>query len=236
MSSLPFEVPHLRPERLADPVSTDSDRLRRSLEKRDDQLGLWDYRALLDWVDCYGTYEETCYFLPRAFRFMIDNPKDAFDLATYVFQYANEYRAEIEADGLMGEVRNAIRECLDVWTERFAICAKCGNHVTGGELVDDSLAELARGKTFADIATSWIDDLARSETPARRLWYLEIARATIVGESEMTRYAKIAVLTDRDALRGTLTWLEGVPEGDKPQEEHWLSNLEMLRGFAEDGG
>ncbi len=192
MSEIKLIIPHPRPRLLSDPYHDHGpEHLALLLEKSDDEFNWQDFQCLLGPFVPSGTYEESVYFLPLAFDYILANEDEALDLVTSLVWFASEYSAQLESDDALDAVRAKLFQCLDFWISDFVVnhvdhiaCRAKGwglkyfDHVRNSELLMEALGDLIRFKTHADLTYSFFDDLASADFSAvKSAWFLELARA-----------------------------------------------------------
>ena len=122
MSTSDLKLPHPRPRSLSNPFHYRTpDHLASVLATSDRDLKWHDFRCLLGPFSPAGTYEESAYFLPFAFDYILTHDEDALDLVTSLVWFASEYAPQLEHDGALDAVRAKLKQCLDHWTADFII-------------------------------------------------------------------------------------------------------------------
>ena len=185
-------MPRQRPTQLSDPYHDFSEKeLETFLAVPDDKLESNHLHCLLDPILPAGTYEETAYFLPLAFQFLIDHGEPAGDLVGCVVGFASNYAQQLEADGSLGDVRDALRSMLRHWTREFVVrhvkrdagqegkwISDHFDFVNNSSLVAEAIDELIRFEKHADIAVNFIRSLADHKgDPTKAAWLLEYYRS-----------------------------------------------------------
>ena len=186
-----MKIPYSRPTRLSDPHSDFTpETLDQLLAVPDDKLEWHHLQNLLGPFLPAGTYQESVYFLPLAFEFLL-RENDALDLTTSVTWFVSEYGDDLARDGLLDECRSSIEACLLHWTRDFTVehfdrdaCAAKGwrrsyfDYVRRSEAVCKTLCDLDRFARHADLADRFITQLASSTQPVSSGWFLEFPRPT----------------------------------------------------------
>jgi hypothetical protein len=181
-----------RPARLSDPCHDNSAKsLQDLLALSDDELTWSDFRTLLGPHLPAGTYQEVAYFLPLAFRYIREHPDEALDLCSSLVWFCSEYSKQLQADGFLESVREAIAGLLHHWTKSFELmhfdelaCRAKGwrtkhfDHVKNSEVVYQSLEDLVEYVANADLAETFISGLASFQgDPTRAAWLVEAVRS-----------------------------------------------------------
>lgn len=105
-----FYVPYPRPKSLSDPFHDNfCSTLEQLLNTPDENLDSSDFRILLGPYLPPGTYEETCYFSPLAFQYILTHDDDDLGLITSLVWYCSEYVWRLRADKIVNDARSAIR-------------------------------------------------------------------------------------------------------------------------------
>lgn len=212
-----FRVKYPRPKKLSDPHSDFTPMLLDEiLSTPDKQLYLRHYKNLLGPFLPAGKYEESVYFLPSAFRYLLTHEADALELGTSLIWFSSEYASKLEKDKLLDTVRDCIHELLDYWTRKFivihfdkAACREKGwgdyyfDYVENSEAVTQATADLVRFEKHADLAEKFIWDLALNDEndPIKAAWFLEYSRNRIRAAYRPPDYEPIQYLiNDIDSL------------------------------------
>jgi hypothetical protein len=184
--------PYSRPQTLSDPYNDwHSGQAERLLEVPDDKLEWHHYQGYLGPHLPAGTYEESVYFLPGAFRMLKEEEEHSLDLADPIIGFISKNASQLEADDLLESCRTEVMECLGQWTQTFAVihfdrdaCLKKGwkrlyfDYVKGIETVCQMLSELDRFEKHADLADRFITSLAQPTVePTKSAWFLELVRS-----------------------------------------------------------
>jgi len=169
-------IHQLRPHHLSDPFSDFApEHLKRLLAVRDDEMGWSEFQQLLGPCLPAGTYDESVYFLPKAFQYLVAFEREAFDLVTAVIGFCSKYADELTADHYMHHVKGKLRDCLKWWTRDFRVH---NDFVENVPLICQSLEDLVRFNRHRDIALDFFrsltDNLAQ---PVAACWFLALVRA-----------------------------------------------------------
>ncbi len=193
MSISTFRVKHPRPRKLSDPYHDFSpDMLEELLAIPDDKLKEHQYLQLLGPILPAGTYEESVYFLPGAFRYLIvQSPDDYLDIIPSVIGFVSKNTKYLEKDRILDEVRACIRECFTHWTSHFIVVHRrsgndernrtpaYGDYVRNSETIQVAIRELVKWEQPSDLAEAFVQELAdNTSNPLKAAWYLEYARAS----------------------------------------------------------
>ena len=181
-----------RPVSLSDPYNDFSEKSLRELLSIPDEEMKWNhYQKLLGPFLPAGTYQESVYFLPRAFEYLKSHEDCALDLITSVIWFASEQSALLERDGLLQSTRTCIRDCLNQLTNRFLVvhfdreeCRAKGwgrayfDYVENCEAVCQGTTDLVRFSAHKDLALDLVDSLARHcVDPVKAAWFLAYANS-----------------------------------------------------------
>lgn len=228
-----FRVKYPRPTKLSDPYHDFSgDMLAKLLAVPDDELNNVQYRLLLGPHLPAGTYEEIVYFVPGAFRYLLEK-EDAFEFTYSLIGFVSQNAERLESDGILETVRDCIRECFERWTVEFVGDSPQLDfyHVAH---IDDLIDELVRFKTHVDISQAFVRELAYNDTdPVKAAWFLELVRFRreefqILGDSK-PKHPTIERLTDDEkrlniAAQLVKRWLIG----DGPAPTYWRDTFKLL--------
>ncbi|MBC7813930.1 MAG: hypothetical protein H7175_22440 [Burkholderiales bacterium] len=171
-----FRVKYPRPKKLSDPFRDFSgDTLAKLLATPDDELSNVQYRLLFGPHLPAGTYEEIVYFVPGAFRYLLEKA-DSYEFTYSLIGFVSQNAERLKEDGILEIVRDCIRECLAHWTEKFIIAdPNTGLYYTAH--IGDFIDQLVKFRTHVDLAETFVRDLAYNETdPVKAAWFLEYAR------------------------------------------------------------
>jgi hypothetical protein len=188
MAIAEFRVPHPRPKKLSDPHYDFTWKLLAELlATPDDQLEMRHYRNLLGPHLPAGTYDESVYFLPGAFQYMLrQDVSGALDLITPIIGFIAYNQKYLHEDGLLDSALDCIRELFAYWTSRFqVICLapqpgqeqrraiKYSYYVENQAQIVFTTSELVRFSTNAALAEEFVCDLAlNSNDPIKAAWFL----------------------------------------------------------------
>ncbi len=180
-----------RPLRFSDPFKDFTpDQLKELLATPDESMGWRDYWNILGFLPA-GNYDESVYFLPLAFDYVLARDEDALDLVTPLVWFISEHVAELETDGRLNAARAMLTRCLRHWTRKFDVihfdedaCRVKGwrlayfDYVEGVEVVCECLTDMVRYRAHCDLAENLIRDLSSHlDRPLEASWFLELARA-----------------------------------------------------------
>ena len=124
MSIASFRVKHPRPRKLSDPYHDFSAKmLEELLALPDDKLKAHHYVQLLGPTLPAGTYKESVYFLPVAFRHLLALTPDDYtlELIRSIIGFVAINTSWLEKDRILDTVRGCIQECFDHWTNQFIV-------------------------------------------------------------------------------------------------------------------
>jgi hypothetical protein len=187
-----MKIPYSRPTSLSDPFHDFTPEwLEQLLATSDDNLKWNDFVSLLGPFMPAGTYAESVYFLPLAYRYL-DGGEHALDVTTSVCWFISEYAERLAKDGLLDECRAEMRVLLLGWVSDFTVKhfdrddrtrmgwgLICKDIVFNCETLCQTLEDLFRFVRHMDLADGFIMELALSEKPVSGAWFLELARAHV---------------------------------------------------------
>jgi hypothetical protein len=187
-----FQVKHKRPDKLSDPhYDFTPDLLEEILATPDSQLEFHHYANLLGPYLPAGTYKESVYFLPGAFRYLLAHDNNQLDLITPIIGFISKNHKNLSGDGILEVARDCIRECLAYWTSEFQVihydqiaCREKGwgikyfDYVKYCEVIVMATAELVRFESETDLAEEFVRDLAfNTDNPLKAAWFLQYSRS-----------------------------------------------------------
>jgi len=232
-----------RPKTLSDPYHDfTEDGIREILSTPDDRFEWHHYQSVLGPFLPAGTYDESVYFLPGAFDFILRHDDDALDLITALVWFASEYSDRLADDGLLDAVRHNLLACFQHWTAHFVVihfdeegCRKKGwglkhfDYVYNIEAVCEGSCDLVRFETHRDLAESFFASLADfGDDPIKAAWFLECARSR--GDVRFPpRHPSIQNLLANDHLlhgAAKLVLAKLVPDEKSPT--YWTDTFEVL--------
>lgn len=186
---LPFRSKYPRPDRLSSKVVyVEDEKLKAILSKPDTELDWQDYGTLLSGSQRAGRYEELCYFLPWALRYMLSDDSEAQYCTIPVAHFISAEINHLAADGLLGACEDAFRRRFELWTATFVVNHRegvdpetqrpvCFDDVEKTDLVRDLIDALVSHPTLAAWGESLVESLAVArEAPVRSAWFLEFLR------------------------------------------------------------
>ncbi len=198
MSASEIRLPYLRPRSLSDPFHDHGpDHLAALISTPDQDLKWHDYQCILGPFLPAGTYEESAYFLPLAFDYVLKNDEDALDLVTSLVWFTSEYALQLKHDSALDAARTKLKQCFTQWTGDFVIrhfdrdaCRGQGwglsyfDYIRHSETVGEATNDLIRFETHGDLALAFFTDLAIAESDAvKSAWFLECARAHLSNDA-----------------------------------------------------
>ena len=244
-----FHVPYSRPKSLSDPHHDNFKyELKELLTAPDESLNFSQFRSLLGPYLPAGTYEETCYFLPFAFTYILTHDDDALDFVTTLVWYCSEYADKLRYDRILEDARQGIRKCLDHWTKQFEVihfdaegCRAKGwglehfDYVRNTEVVGQALEDLMRFHSNSDLAVTFITELCQSSESVKQAWFLELLRGKLKGDpycppnyEEIDRIceSKRRIRTLVAAVKSTVVPFEKSPT-------YWSDSLALVETYCE---
>jgi hypothetical protein len=235
--------PYPRPQKLSDPYG---DWFLGTAEKLlavpDDKLEWHHYQGYLGPHLPAGTYEESVYFLPGAFK-MFKEQEHSLDLASPVIGFISKNASQLEADGLLESCRTEVTECLDEWTRNFIVihfdkdaCLEKGwnkrpyfDYVKGVETVCETLCELDRFEMHGDLADVFITNLAQPTVePEKSAWFLELVRAQDDVRSPPNRQSFLNLFADQDILLEKQLAVEKYVLDKTPSPTYWRDAFKKI--------
>ncbi|MBC7813932.1 MAG: hypothetical protein H7175_22450, partial [Burkholderiales bacterium] len=157
-----------------------------------------------------GTYDESVYFLPGAFRYFIANEEYALEIVTALIGFVSIHKDRLEQDGILEIVRDCIRECFERWTGEFVVVhdlmaegapVAYFDYVKNTAFVASTIAELARFETHVDIAEKFLRDLTENDgDPVKAAWFLEFAASRFQYAEPIEHESIVALINDKDRL------------------------------------
>lgn len=190
-----------------------------------------------------GTYDESIYFLPGAFRYLLTHDADALDLITPIIGFISQNKKHLIEDGLWDTVRDCIRECLAYWTSKFQVihydkqaCRAKGWGISYADLVKNSefitmaVSDLVQFGTNADLAEEFIRDLALAiSNPVKSAWFLELSCSQYRPAYYLPDYGTILdLINDAELLLKAAVLVEEQVIPDEPSPTYWNDTFEML--------
>ncbi len=243
MQLIPLRVPYPRPRTLSDPNHDfDDEHLSRILRNADNGLDWADYQALLGPHLPAGTYEESVYFLPLAFTYMLEHDDTALDLVAALVGFVSLNADRLEEDRLLEGARRNIDVCFAHWSSEFSVihfdkraCEEKGwglayqDIVNHGDVICTGLCELVRFERHVDLAESFVYRLADHQVSSlRAAWFLALSAM----RWEVVRPPKHppiqALLTDRTLLEDAARMVVEERVEQEPSPTYWSDVLDGL--------
>ena len=247
MAPIRFDSPPPRPRRLGGRNCCVSKKtLEGILGKRNEELDWSDYRDLFNLCDGMDVYEDRIYFLPWAFEYLRDNPRDGFEYLSQIIWFVSEKEPRLTGDGLTPWCRKAIKTCFEEWTSFFTVVhydtAAClakqwvidhDDIVENSQVAADLLRDLLRFRTHGDLAVELSSSLVASgQADTQAAWFLELARSTWmffetggnVDLKPLVLEAKTAIrdlFTDRELLQREYDRLRETLVRAEPSPTYW---------------
>lgn len=244
MSSVSLHVRQPRPTSLSDPYGDFTEGILRDLlATPDDGMALPHFQNLFGPFLPAGTYEETVYFLPFAFAYILSHQEDALDLVTSLAWFVSEYGDELKSDGLFDGSREKFRECFAQWTRRFTVihfdegaCRLKGwglkycDCVENIEVVCEGTCDLVRFGRHADIVTEFVESLARHNgDDVRAAWFLEYARSQCDVYHPPDYPPILDILADRVVLESARAVVLAKRVNREPSPTYWRDTFAALQ-------
>jgi hypothetical protein len=241
-----FRVKQRRPDKLSDPhYDFSSEHLKELLATPDHQFEWHHYANLLGPHLPAGTYQESVYFLPGAFRYLLAHDLGALDVVTPIIGFVSQNHHGLDKDGILESARDCIRECLAHWTREFQVihfdekaCRQKGwgltyfDYVKNQELIGLATTDLVRFEHDADLAAEFVQNLAANiENPLKAAWFLEYSRSQ--GDVYFPPlYEPITrLINDEDLLLKAAVVVEQQVAPHEPSPTYWRDTFKTL-GFS----
>lgn len=243
-----------RPTKLSDPFwDFTEELLEELLNTPDNEMNWRHYQNFLGPHLPAGTYDEVVYFLPRAFDYMVACIMKAhdFDWENYqppnneileyvpraIVGFCSHHAEELQSDGILPHVREAIRECLRLWITKFEVVhrplpesgVRYFDYVIQSEDVNDFVENLIEFKRHGDLVVEFLEELANHEgNTTRAAWFLEIARSrrsdTVYTYTQ--HYAPAASLMfNRELIESAASMVRNMPT---PSPTYWPDTFKTL--------
>jgi hypothetical protein len=222
--------------------------LKELLNTPDESLNFSQFRSLLGPYLPAGTYEETCYFLPFAFTYILTHDDDALELVTSLVWYCSEYTDKLRADRILEDSRQGIRECLDHWTKQFEVvhfdaegCRAKGwglehfDYVRNTEAVGQALEDLMRFHSHSDLAITFITELRQSNEPVKQAWFLELLRSKLNGDPYCPpNYEEIdRLFENKRRIRTLVAAVKNTVVPFEKSPTYWSDSLALVETYSE---
>lgn len=238
-------IPHKRPLRFSDPFHDfDEVSLRELIETPDSEMTGCHYQQILGPFLPAGTYEESVYFLPAAFDWLVANSGDSLDLVTPVIWFCSEYCSDLQRDGALDSCRQRLSACLSEWTCRFEVrhfdaadCAAKGwrrtyfDYVLMSETLCEATSDLVRFETHADIAFDFYRHLSSScASVSEAAWHLDLAAAYTRQEiySPPSDDRVVTPLTDRNSILSASAIVSAALPTFSRDQSYWQDTFKAL--------
>jgi hypothetical protein len=245
MSISSFRVKHPRPRKLSNPYDDFTpEMLRNLLSVQDHKLQFNHYRDLLGPHLPAGTYRESVYFLPGAFRYLISHDADALELITPIIGFTSQNKNALEKDGILEIVRSCIRECFDQWSKQFRVIhfdkdasRKNGwginylDIVENSEAVSEAIIDLVRFEQHLDIAEEFVRQLANNQTdPIKAAWFIEYSRRQYAPARRPPENKSIKqLINDKERLRAAAQLARQHIVAQTTSPTYWRDTFKKLR-------
>lgn len=210
-----FETPFRHPVLLSDPggdfySETEQRKLRGIVDKSPRDLDWSDFRDIFQVGLPAGNFEECAFYFPWAIAYVRDQRDDAGEFMSNLVWWASDHHDElIAAERLIDRVRDAMKACLEHWTNFFEFEQSAEPtrnairfnppSVKNSGTVCEFIDELCRFRTHADIAVDFLEAIsAPTATPIQSAWYLEIVYQFTCGFCRLatkSQLRKRAILT-----------------------------------------
>src|SRR5688572_4895915 len=239
-----FRVPYSRPKTLSDPHH-DNFRyaLKELLNTPDESLNFSQFRNLLGPYLPAGTYEETCYFLPLAFTYILAHDEDALELVTSIVWYCSEYAEKLRTDKILEYAKQGIQTCLEHWTKQFEVvhfdaegCRAKGwgldhfDYVRNIEPIGQALDDLMRFHAHSDLAVSFVGELRQSSDSVKQAWFLELLRSKLSADPYCPpNYPEIVQLfEDKKRIRTVVNSVKDTVVPFEKSPTYWSDSLVII--------
>ncbi|MEO8608178.1 MAG: hypothetical protein ABI690_09870 [Chloroflexota bacterium] len=189
MSIATFRIKYPRPKKLSDPYHDFTpDMLEEILAIPDDKLKGYHFLQILGPTLPAGTYEESVYFLPGAFRYLITDDEYAPTLINPIVEFISKNAERLAKDKILDAARECIHEAFDYWTNQFVVVHRRAPSINKVKRLGYSdyaknfgavwimIVELLKYGTDDDIAEDFVQSLSdNTSNPIKAAWYLTCA-------------------------------------------------------------
>jgi hypothetical protein len=236
----PLDVAYPRPTVLSDPFHDFfADTTRAILAKPDAEFGWSEFKNILGPFLPAGTYDESVYFLPPAFEYIVSHDDEALDLVTSIVWFVSEYSDRLAADGLLHGARERIGECFRIWTRRFKVMhyheSACRAKQWGinyldlveqSEVVCEGMCDLVRFGRHADLADGFFRQLAEhGSDPMKAAWFLEMSRARNDVRHPPKRESISLLLSDENLIRSAVSIVKSSLTATERSPTYWRDTI-----------
>lgn len=246
MKSPPFQTPYPRPTTLSDPGNdwTEED-VEAVLSAPASRMTWRDFSALFAVGLPIGEYTESVYYLPAALEYIFHRKNGFNEFFGALISFISEHAKRLDADQLLEPSVQALRECFDSWTSKFAVrhydreaCEAKGWGLLYEDLVENSgevtelMAELVDGKAHASLADSLFRSLAdRHGDPIKAAWFLECVREMRSGVCKnvlKNRSAIHSIINEQPLLQYHAQLVLDHLVDSEPSPTYWNDTFTML--------
>ena len=243
MSVASFKVKYRRPEKLSDPHGDFTrDLLQAILDTPDSQMGVRQYINLFGPHLPAGTYKESIYFLPQAFRYLLLHERDAFELVTAIIGFVSINTKFLAEDGILETVRDCMRECFSYWVREFQVihfdkkaCRQKGwgieydDAVVNSELIAIGTTDLVRFHYNADLAEEFVRGLAfNTDDPVKAAWFLEYSRSQHAVYHPPVYEPITNLINDDELLLKAMLLVEQQIVPNEPSPTYWRDTFKII--------
>ncbi len=183
-----FKTPYNRPLKLSDPHHDFTDEiLNKVINTFDEEMGWWEFSILFQVGLPAGTYQECCYFLPFAFRYIALNPDESLGCLSEIIWFISDNADNLAKDNILEQCIEAMKKCYAKWTSEFIVvhynkkaceekqwCLEHDDIVENSQIIIESLDDLAYYKSLETIAFDFIEEICTSTVSLKSAWYLEL--------------------------------------------------------------
>ncbi len=210
----------------------------RILAKQDEDLEWHDFQNILGPHLPAGTYEESVYFLPLAFDYVLLHDEHALELTTSLIGFCSRYAGHLRTDGAIDAVRERLMNFLMHCSATFRVgetqteAGATFYYVLNSQTLVEALNELAEFSRHQDLAETFIRSVADlASGPQQSAWFLELARTHIAkGERRLSkRLASLTLFEDRELLQKHAVIVWDSPELDT-ESDYWQNLFQILNG------
>ena len=208
----------------------------RILAKQDEDLEWHDFQNILGPHLPAGTYEESVYFLPLAFDYVLLHDEHALELTTSLIGFCSRYAGHLRTDGAIDAVRERLMNFLMHCSATFRVgetqteAGATFYYVLNSQTLVEALNELAEFSRHQDLAETFIRsvaDLASGHNSRRGSW--NWPGRILLKEKGACRngWQALPCLKDRELLQKHAVIVWDSPELDK-ESDYWQNLFQII--------
>ncbi|MEA4863519.1 MAG: hypothetical protein AB7F40_00325 [Victivallaceae bacterium] len=138
-----FVTPYSRPNRLSDPYNEyNAEELSEIINMPDENLTGKHLSMLFHGALAAGNYQESCYFLPYALKYVKAQKKDSCDALYYILYWTREMYIFLVEDGVWIELNKQLYSLFRFFTRKFLLIGNSPMTPKNDNYVDIYLDEL----------------------------------------------------------------------------------------------